>query len=321
MAELTIIIPAYNEELALRETIETLTPIALRNNWDILVVNDGSTDRTAVILAGIPGIRFISHTYNKGYGASLKTGINAASSPLIAFYDADGQHRPTDVEEMMRYFKSHNCDMLVGERGKDSHRDWLRRPGKWLLAKVANYLAEHKIPDLNSGLRIIKREIMIPLLHLFPNGFSFSTTSTIAFFNLGFSVDYYPIKVNKRIGKSSVKQFKHGTTVILLMIRLILLFNPLKIFLPVSLYLFIIGMLYEIIWGIFLIPNNVRLIPAAFFTILTSILVFFFGLVVDQISELRKHLSLKSFDKSEVPRVIETASLSADKNPNRELGV
>jgi len=318
VAELTIIIPAYNEELALEETLETLKPFARQNNWDILVVNDGSTDGTARILAGISGIWFISHSYNKGYGASLKTGIGAASSPLIAFYDADGQHRPEDVVGMMQSFKSKNCDMLVGERGKDSHRDWLRRPGKWLLGKVANYLAERKIPDLNSGLRIIKRETIIPLLHLFPNGFSFSTTSTIAFFNLGFSVAYYPIKVNKRVGKSSVKQLKHGTAVIMLMIRLILLFNPLKIFLPASMYLFIIGMVYEIIWGIFLIPTNVRLIPAAFFTILTSVLVFFFGLVVDQISELRKHLSLKSFNKNELPQTMDSAVIPVDKTSNQE---
>ncbi len=313
MTELTVVIPAYNEELALADTLAALIPVARRNHWDILVVNDGSTDDTGAVLTGIPDIRYISHPYNKGYGASLKTGIGAAFSPWIAFYDADGQHRPADLENMARHNKTHQSDMVVGARGKDSYRDKRRSVGKWLLKKIANRLAERKIPDLNSGLRIVKRDTIIPMLHLFPNGFSFSTTSTIAFFNLGFAVEYYPIKVNKRVGKSSVKQFKDGAGIIILMIRLILLFNPLRVFLPASFYLLVVGLIYEVIWGILLSPLHPRLIPAAFFTILTSILVFFFGLVVDQISELRKHLSLKSFPSAEslAPQTPDAAACNA----------
>lgn len=126
---------------------------------------------------------------------------------------------------------------------------------------------------------------------MFPDGFSFSTTSTIAFMNMGYNVNYYPIQVSKRIGNSTVKQFKHGSNTILLMLRLIVLFNPLKVFLPISIYLFLVAVVYEIVFGIiYLLPDNFRLIPAAFFMMLTSILIFFFGLVVDQISELRKQM-------------------------------
>jgi glycosyltransferase involved in cell wall biosynthesis len=290
--KLSIIIPAFNEEMGIESTINYLLPIAQKNDWRILVINDGSVDKTAEILKTMMEIEVINHPYNKGYGASLKTGIISSDSELVAFYDADGQHNPQDLENLFNSFK--NYDMLIGMRGKNSHHDSLRKPGKWVLSKVANLLTGNKIPDLNSGLRIIRRDIIIKMLHLFPQGFSFSTTSTIAFMNLGYNVGYYPIVVNKRMGSSTVKQLKHGSDTIMLMLRLIVLFNPLKVFMPASIFLFIFGTIYEIIFGIvLLLPDNFRLIPAAFFMILTSILIFFFGLVVDQISELRKH----QFDK------------------------
>ncbi|MCF7859948.1 MAG: hypothetical protein K9N07_11620, partial [Candidatus Cloacimonetes bacterium] len=173
--------------------------------------------------------------------------------------------------------------------GKTSHRDWTRRPGKWIISKVANYLTETKIPDINSGLRVVKKDVICKLLHLFPEGFSFSTTSTIAFLNLGYNVGYYPIVAVKRIGKSTVRQFKHGSQTILLIFRLIVLFNPLKVFLPASFYLWFLGLTYEIIYGIILYPKGIKLIPDAFFLMITSIIIFFFGLVVDQLSEMRKN--------------------------------
>ena len=287
--KLTIIIPAFNEEQGIENTLNTLLKFSSKNCWDIIVVNDGSTDNTRKILDKIKGIRLINHPYNKGYGAALKTGIISAKSELIAFYDSDGQHYPEDLLNLWNNVE--NYEMLVGERGKDSHQDWMRKPGKWLLSKVANYLTGRKIPDLNSGLRIIKRNIITRLLHLFPDGFSFSTTSTIAFMNMGYNVGYYPIDISRRLGKSTVKQLKDGSNIILLIIRLIVLFNPLKIFLPASFYMFLIGIIYEIIYGIVLIPG-IKLLPAALLMILFSILIFFFGLVVDQVSEMRKHMYL-----------------------------
>lgn len=285
---LTIIVPAYNEERGLKNTLQELKLITTKQNWKIIVVNDGSTDNTKAILSEVDSIRTIEHPYNKGYGASLKTGILNSDTDLVAFYDADGQHNPQDLERL--FLNLQNYDMIVGLRGKDSHKDVIRVPGKYLLTKVANFLTGRKIPDLNSGLRIIDRSTILKLLHLMPQGFSFSTTSTIALLNMGYNVGYYPIVVNKRIGTSTVKQLKHGSSTVMLILRLIVLFNPLKVFIPFSIYLFIFGTIYEIVFGIILLlPDNFRLIPAAFFMILTSILIFFFGLVVDQISELRKH--------------------------------
>lgn len=286
MANLTVIISAFNEEIGIKNIIEELIPYAKRNDWKIVVINDGSSDNTGEILSGIPGIKIIDHPYNKGYGASLKTGIKDAKSELVAFFDADGQHDPKDLENLEANIG--NYDMVVGARGRESHQDLIRKPGKWVLKKVANFLTGRKIPDLNSGLRVIRKDILIKLLHLFPEGFSFSTTSTIAFMNLGFNVGYFPIKTRKRVGKSSVNQIKHGSNTILLIIRLVVLFNPIKVFIPSAILIFFTGVIYEIIWGIILAPSA-DILPGAILMIFTGVLIFFFGLVVDQLSELRKN--------------------------------
>ena len=270
MENLTIIIPCYNEEKGIKETIEQLLPFIQNISGQIMIIDDGSSDKTPEILLTFgEKIQVITHPVNCGYGASLKTGILNANTKHIAFFDADGQHRPEDLEGMYKGISDY--DMLVGSRGKNSHQDWMRKPGKWILSKVANYLTNRKIPDLNSGLRVIKREKIVNLLHLFPDGFSFSTTSTIAFMYLSFKVEYYPIQVKRRIGNSTVKQIKHGSSTLLLILRLIVLFNPLKVFLPVSFWMIFIGVIYEIAFGIIILYPSVKLIPAAFFLILTGI--------------------------------------------------
>lgn len=288
MTDLTIIVPTFNEEDGLPATLRELLPTADRLGWRVLVVDDGSTDGTAATLAAVPGVRVIRHPLNRGYGAALKTGIVNAKTRWVAFYDADGQHNPADLEKLAAAIGT--ADMVVGQRGRDSHKDWLRKPGKWVLARTAEFLTERRIPDLNSGLRIVRRDIILALLHLLPDGFSFSTTSTVALMNLGFTVQYHPIRVNKRLGKSTVRQLKHGSQTILLIIRLILLFNPLKVFTPVSLFLFFGGAVYEVVYGIVLRQGHPRLIPGAFFSLVMAMLIFLIGLLADQISSLRKNL-------------------------------
>ncbi len=286
---LTILIPAFNEQEGIVDTLKKLQPFVKKNKWQVIIINDGSTDNTASIVQDFSEFNLINHPYNKGYGASLKTGIRMATTDLVASYDADGQHNPSDLENL--YLNLSNYDIMIGQRSKNSHQSWLRKPGKWILRKTANFLTGRKIPDLNSGLRIIDRNIILRMLHLLPDGFSFSTTSTVACMNMGYNVGYYPITVGKRIGKSTVKQLKHGSQTVLLIIRLIVLFNPLKVFIPVSMFLLIIGLIYEVLFGIIIYSSGVRLIPAALFTLLTSVIIFFFGLVVDQVSEMRKHQS------------------------------
>ncbi|MFO7809832.1 MAG: glycosyltransferase family 2 protein [Candidatus Delongbacteria bacterium] len=287
MKKLTVIIPAFNEAGAIGETLKELLPYAEKNDWKIIVTNDGSTDGTGKILAGIKGITVLHHKVNKGYGASLKTGILKAKTALVAFFDADGQHTPKDLEKMWNKYSDQ--DMLVGARARGSHFSLSRAPGKWVLSVTANFLAGKKIPDLNSGLRIVKRETILKYLHLFPDGFSMSTTSTIALISDKRTVDYIKIRTKKRIGTSSVNQIRDGSNAVLLILRLIVLFNPLKVFLPASIILFFTGVVYEIIWGYYLSPH-LKLLPGALMTILTSIIIFFFALIMDQISQIRRNV-------------------------------
>ncbi len=286
MKDLTIIIPAFNEENAISGTLEKLMPYAQKNAWNIIVVNDGSTDDTESNLMKFEYIKVLKHKINRGYGASLKTGINTSGTELIAFYDADGQHTPQELEKLWNEWSDQ--DMIVGQRVKGSHFSISRAPGKWILGKTANFLAGRKIPDLNSGLRIVKRDIIIKYLQLFPDGFSFSTTSTIAFLGDKRQVDYIPIRTSKRIGKSSVNQIKDGFNTILLILRLIVLFNPLKVFIPASFFLIFISAIYEILWGYIYSPH-LRMLPGALLTFLTGIIIFFFALIMDQISQIRRN--------------------------------
>lgn len=278
----SIIIPVFNEATGIENTLAQLLLIAEGRNWEIIAVNDASTDRSRELLSKFDKIRILDHLVNKGYGAALKTGIRAASADIIVMFDADGQHDPKDIPSLMG--KLPESDMASGQRSKDSAQDWIRKPGKFVLKKVANILAETKIPDLNCGLRAIKRDIILNMLDLLPDGFSFSTTSIIAFYKLGYNVAFVPITTGPRIGSSTVKQVKHGSHVIMLIIRLIALFSPLRIFLNVSSALFLIGLIYQIEE---IIRRGWHMVNGALLLIIAALLVFLFGLIADQISGLR----------------------------------
>lgn len=280
--KITIIVPAFNEAQEIESTITELIGCAGNKGWEVIVINDGSTDETPSILGKFRGIKLLNHPYNRGYGASLKTGIKNASGDIVVFFDSDGQHNPEDISKLLE--KIPEFDMVVGQRGRNFKQDWLRKPGKWLLGAVANFLSEHRIPDLNSGLRAIKKTIITDLLEIFPDGFSFSTTSTIALFKLGYNVCYVPINVRPRIGKSTVRQAKHGPETLLLILRLIALFSPLRIFINAAAILFIIGVTYQTEE---ILRRGWHFVNGAMLLIIASILIFLFGLIADQLSSLR----------------------------------
>jgi glycosyltransferase involved in cell wall biosynthesis len=290
--EISIIIPVYNEASGIEATLDELLFFAKDKNWEIIIVNDGSTDGTNEFLKEPAKYKVINHPYNKGYGASLKTGIKNAAAEIVVFFDGDGQHNPEDIPKLLE--KLPNSDMVVGMRTKSPGQDWIRKPGKWILGKVANILSDHKIPDLNSGLRAIRKSIIERMLDIFPDGFSFSTTSTIAFFKLGYNVVYVPITVRPRTGKSTVRQVKHGPQVLLLILRLISLFSPLRIFLNVSAIFFMIGFIYQIEE---IIRRGWHIVNGALLMIISAVLVFLFGLIADQLSALR--LSLLQLNKND----------------------
>ena len=274
--DVTIIIPAHNEEEGIADIMNGIT--RLNEGYEIIVVDDGSTDNTYK-LATDTGVKVIRHPYNKGYGAALKTGIRNAKADIVLFMDADGQHKPGDIKKLIQYIREY--DMVVGARTKKSKISLLRRPGKKILSITANYLAGMKIPDLNSGFRALKKPVAMEFMHILPNSFSFSTTITLALITSGYNVKYVPIEAPERVGTSKIKPFRDGFRFVLMIIRTISLFNPLKIFLPVCLILFLSGMsslIYDIIHG------NIG--DTSLLLIISSVLIFFFGVLSDQVSVL-----------------------------------
>lgn len=280
----SILIPVYNEEKIVEKTIEDLKLFLNIREYvsEIIVINDGSTDKTKEIIEKIEGIKVINHPYNKGYGASLKTGARSAQYDWLLFYDGDGQFNPQYISDLLKYTDKY--EMVVGVRQGANTTPWIRKPGKTLLRWVANFLVEKKIPDLNCGFRLIKKDKLLQFAHILPNGFSLTTTITLAFFKEGLDIKYIPVEMEKRVGKSSVRP-KDAVTTFILICRVILLFSPLKIFLPISATLFAGGSIF-FIWDLATLNVN----DTTILLFLSAIMIFFFGLLADQISSLRREM-------------------------------
>ena len=275
---LSIIIPVYNEEESISITIDNIKKVMSHADvvYEIIVVNDGSTDATSEKLENFDIIK-VEHRLNKGYGASLKSGIKKSIYNSIAITDADGTYPNHKIPELFSYCD--NYDMVVGARtGENVHIPFIRKPAKWFLNKLANILTGTKIPDLNSGLRIFKKELVNKYLHLLPSGFSFTTTITLAFLCDNHNVNYIPIDYNKRTGKSKIKS-KDAINFLLLIFRTIIYFNPLKVFLPICFAFFIVtlsSLTYDVIFSQGIYYKTLLLF------IFTMIL-FVFGLIADLI--------------------------------------
>ncbi len=280
--QFTIIIPSYNEAQALPAVLSELQSAAPQAR--IIVVDDGSTDASFQLLSQTSNVRILRHKNNRGYGAALKTGILAAATPFVVTYDGDGQHRPEDALAVAELATKEEFDLVIGVRDPKSFQVWSRRPGKWLLSKLANYLCRTEIPDLNSGLRALKREQILKYLNIMPESFSFSTTSTLAMLNGGFHVGYVPIKTKQRLGTSTVS-IGDGLDTILLIIRLIVLFQPLRVFVPLSLCLMGLGGIKGALWDWYLLDGPVR--TSSVLVFLTGVIVFCLGVLSDQIASLR----------------------------------
>jgi glycosyltransferase involved in cell wall biosynthesis len=282
--QVSVVIPALNEaaaiEAVVRSVRERLPEI------EVIVIDDGSSDGTGN-LAEAAGARVIRHDSPQGYGSSLQTGTRLSTREYVLYCDGDGQHTADDVVRIVAELEG--FDMVVGKRGRDSHHQLARRPGKRVLRWFADYLAGEKIPDLNSGLRAIRRELILRYLHLMPEGFSFSTTSTFAMLKTHRRIKYIPIKVEARVGQSTVKMFRHGMQTILLMIRLTVLFEPLKVFLTVAGGLFVLTL---ISLAIDLIVSGAGIGDATVALSMGTLIIFMFGLLCDQVSAIRREKCL-----------------------------
>ena len=276
---ISIIIPAYNEAGSIGSVVLEVVKGFKGKKLELLVIDDGSNDHTGDI-ASKNGAIVIRHSHNKGYGASLKTGIRNAHGNWVLFMDADGQHRSEDALKLFTAVGQN--DMVVGQRTQLVHSPFWRMPGKWALGWMANYLTRQRIPDLNSGLRLIKREIVTRYMELCPNGFSFSTTITMILFNRGYEIAYIPFEIKKRKGKSTVS-IATGLDTLLLILRIATLIDPLRIFVPLSLIIGFIGLAWGIPYAI--MGNGISV--GSMLAIVTSILLFSIGLISDQISQMR----------------------------------
>lgn len=286
---LSVIIPAYNEEEAIEQTIKNLKKELgnLNLDYEIIVVNDGSTDKTKGILENIKGIKLINHHHNRGYGAALKTGIKEAKSDNLLFFDADGQHKTEHIPELIKH--TDDFDMVAGAR-IGYKGPLIRQPGKKLLQWLANYLSKQKIPDINCGFRIVKKEPILKFTHLLCDGLSFSTTAILLFLTEGLSVKYVPITINKRKGGKSTVRPKHALDTLIVILRTILLSSPLRVFLPTSGILFLLGIVSFVIDIIQSYHATLNIGDVTILFFIASLLVFFFGLLADQLAAIRKEL-------------------------------
>lgn len=278
----SIIIPAYNEENAVRLLLEKITSLGFHERYEVIVIDDGSSDNTAAVIKQFP-VKLVRHLTNKGYGASLKTGIRKACGDKVIFVDGDGQHDPVYIPEIEKLLDEN--DLVIGERTAASYQVKNRQFGKKLIRWTGEFLVGQKLPDYNSGLRGFRKDYLLQMLHLMPNGFSFSTTSTLAFIKEGYLLATLPIEVSERIGrKSSVRFFKDGTKTMMLVFRIIMLFNPLKVFLPASIGIFIVGFIY----GLFGYIYFSRFSNGALVLTTLGMFLFFIGLLADQISIMNR---------------------------------
>ncbi len=284
MTRMTVIIPVYNEEQAIRRTLDELLPAVEDQGWQLIVVNDGSEDQTGPILESFANrLKVITHPYNRGYGAALKTGIRAAETELIAIFDSDGQHRPEDL--LLLYGEAGGADLVIGERAAGSRVDLFRLPGKWFLTHAANFIVGRKIPDLNSGLRIFKRVL-----------YKKNSPSNAGRFFLYFHLDGggHENGVHREIcadPNTEKNRYEHGSPISPRFhgadahFRLVVLFSPLRIFMPVSIALAGLGIAYA---GYVIATVRLTLANGALLCLLAALMIFFFGLVVDQISVMRR---------------------------------
>tara|TARA_B100000676_G_scaffold300142_2_gene345387 strand:- start:862 stop:1725 length:864 start_codon:yes stop_codon:yes gene_type:complete len=280
-SELTICVPAYNEAAGIKTALEGLKARFL--DAEIVVVDDGSTDKTFNLAKSVEGIVVLSHERNRGYGAALKTAIRYSKGEVIAWFDADGQHRPDDLEKIIQPVLEDKMDMVIGARGEGSEVSIDRLPGKMLLKFVAELIVGESIPDLNSGLRCFKSTVIKRYLHLLPEGFSASTTSTLLMKKRGYRMEFINIIANKRIGKSSVNMVYDGLVTLGLIVRILVLFNALPFFSILGILQIFAGLL----WGSWYLSSGGFSVFASTL-IISGMLTLFMGLICDQITELRK---------------------------------
>lgn len=274
----TVIIPAFNEAGGIGALVGDVSAVG---PWQqILVIDDASTDGTGDA-ARAAGAQVIRHPYNKGNGACVKTGVRQANGAYVLIMDGDGQHRPHDGLRLLARLGEY--DLVVGARSRQTQATTSRRWGNALLNQLASFLAEHHIPDLTSGFRAARRDCLLEFLHLLPNGFSTPTTTTLAFLRAGYNVGFEPVDARARCGESKVHLASDGAKFFLILLKVITIFSPLRVFAPISLASLLAGTAY----GLWIVIEDSRIPNGAVLLLMFAVIVFLVGLVSEQIASLR----------------------------------
>jgi glycosyltransferase involved in cell wall biosynthesis len=277
-AAVSVVIPAFNEGPVIADVVKAL---ADAGPWhEIIVVDDGSSDGTGDHAARA-GALVVRHPYNKGNGAAVKSGIRKAVGEYVLVIDGDGQHSPADAQRLVARLGEY--DLVIGARSTSTQATHARRFGNSALNRLASYLTDREIPDLTSGFRAARREHLREFLHLLPNGFSTPTTTTLAFIKAGYNVAFEPTEARQRSGNSKIKLARDGTRFFLIILKIVTLYSPMRVFVPIALVSLALGMLY----GIWNVVEHGRIPNGSLLLMLFAVGVFLVGLVSEQISAMR----------------------------------
>jgi len=276
--KISVVIPAKNEAENLLKLLPKLIDIDFID--EVIVVNDGSSDNTIKVCETFE-VELINHPVSKGNGASIKAGARAAKGDVIVFMDGDGQHQPREIEKLLAVYNQ-GYDLVVGARDAKGQASWFRRLANGVYNRFATWMTGHKVEDLTSGFRVVEANKFREFLYMLPNGFSYPTTSTMAFFRTGYSVAYEPIEVLKRDGESHISLVKDGIKFLLIIFKVATLYSPLKVFGASAAILFMLGFSYYM----YTFLTIHRFTNMGMAIMLSSVLVFLIGLVSEQISTL-----------------------------------
>lgn len=295
--DISIILPAKNEG----ENLAHLLPILrkLYPSSEIILVDDGSSDNTAQI-ASTNDIKCVSHPYSMGNGAAIKTGARSATGEILVFMDADGQHKPEDISRLLEPMKTKGFDMVIGARGRTSQASAPRMLANILYSKLASFMTGKNIADLTSGFRAVSADKFRKFLYLLPNGFSYPTTITMAFFRSGYSVTYIDIETGQRKGKSNISLLRDGVRFFIIILRIGALYSPMRLFLPISFSFFLLGIGYYF----FTFFTTGRFTNMSALLLTSSLLVFLIGIVSEQISSLHYRDAERDQFDQKIPKAV-----------------
>jgi glycosyltransferase involved in cell wall biosynthesis len=291
--KISVVVPIFEEETSIKllipDIIQTLEKEDL--TFEIVVVDDGSEDESLNILRTMRSefpehLRVARHLYNKGNGSALRTGTQVATGEIVVYMDSDGQHSPKEITKLLSSIPPY--DLVIGFRTKDYQGKWYRNVANRFYNRFASWLSGKEVKDLTSGFRAMRRKVLMHFLHLYPSGFSTSSTITLAFLKAGYNVNFVPIDVQPRtVGRSKIRLWNDGTQFLLLILRMIMVYDPLRIFLPVTIVLTFFGFLA---WLAGLLDAQRLILPnSAIFLFISALIILLLGLVSGQIASTRIH--------------------------------